>query len=66
MTIRLMDDHGVSLRDSVKKLVVEVLGSIQYETGREYPWKANHGSVVQYFKTKHQAVEFARTGLPAE
>lgn len=45
-----------------KSQVVIVLGTVEYEAGREYPWLGCHGGVCSYFATKSQAVEYARTG----
>lgn len=39
-----------------------MLGTVEYEAGREYPWLGCHGGVCSYFATKSQAVEYARTG----
>lgn len=42
--------------------VVNVLGSVKYEAGREYAWQSVHGNTMQYFKTKEEATAFAAEG----
>lgn len=42
--------------------VVNVLGSVKYEAGREHAWQSVHGNTVQYFKTKEEAITFAAEG----
>ena len=45
-----------------KSQVIIVLGTVEYQPGREYPWLGCHGGVCSYFATKPEAVEYARTG----
>lgn len=45
-----------------KSQVVIVLGTVEYQAGREYPWLGCHDGVCSYFATKPEAVEYARTG----
>lgn len=42
---------------------VNVLGYIEYQPGRQYPWLGCHGGVCQYFEYKSEAVQYASTGV---
>lgn len=49
-------------KEELQEVTVKVIGTVEYQAGREYPWLGCHGSVCSYFATKSQAVEYARTG----
>lgn len=55
--IKEYSPSGTVLREHV------VVGSVAFYPLRDFPWQSVHGCVVQFFATKHQAVEFARTGV---
>lgn len=42
--------------------IIEVIGKVRYEAGRNYPWYGQNGCVGSFFATQSEAVEFARTG----
>lgn len=46
--------------------IIEVIGKVRYEAGRQYPWYGQNGCVGSFFATQSEAVQFARTGEIAE
>lgn len=42
--------------------IIEVIGKVRYEAGRQYPWYGQNGCVGSFFATQSEAVQFARTG----
>ena len=49
-------------KEELLEVSVTVIGTIEYQAGRIYPWLGCHGGVCSYFATKSEAVEYARTG----
>ncbi|QGZ13430.1 hypothetical protein KLPPOU148_043 [Klebsiella phage vB_KpnM_15-38_KLPPOU148] len=41
---------------------ITVLGTVEYLPGRQFPYMGCHGCICQFFATKSEAVDFARTG----
>ena len=46
--------------------IIEVIGKVRYEAGRQYPWYGQNGCVGSFFATQSEAEQFARTGKIAE
>nr|DAV70457.1 MAG TPA: hypothetical protein [Caudoviricetes sp.] len=60
MTLRLKT--VAEFKEELVEESITLIGTIEYQRGRQYPWYACHGSICTYFATKSEAVEFARTG----
>lgn len=61
MTVQLVKDRSFAGIIDHRELVV--VGSVAFHPCRQYPWEGKHGCVVQFFKHKSSAVEFAQTGV---
>lgn len=49
-------------KEELVEVSITVIGTVEYQTGRMYPWLGCHEGVCSYFATKSEAVEYARTG----
>lgn len=49
-------------KEELQEVTVKVIGTVEYQRGRQYPWYACYRNICAYFATKSEAVEFARTG----
>lgn len=43
--------------------IVIVLGEVQFQEGRDYPWLGKCGSTCEYFESYEDAVEFSIEGI---